>query len=399
MKKILIVIHDMRIGGAQRSLLSFLQSLAEAGKCSEYDLHVLPLNPTGEFLHQIPEGITVDQPEGALRWLGQHMSRELLTKHFSLRGLLGEGLWLLRKLLKRFPKGLNLVQRVWHSWRRVIPMSREHYDVAIAYMDGTPAYYVMDKVQADRKVLWLHNDYEKVEYDAAFDAAYYALCDLLVTISDECKKSVCAYHPDQKDKVVVLPNITVPSTVLEKSKESACEEFLHYEGLKLVTVGRLHVQKGIDMAIEAASALRNMGVDFRWLVVGEGDERRKLEAMIAQNALQTQFVLLGARKNPYPYMQACDILVQPSRYEGKSIVLDEAKILCKPIVATAYSTVGDAIVHGETGLIVQMNSRAVAEGIMTLWQDEAMKAKLVRNLTERQSGNQDELMRYIALML
>lgn len=399
MKKILIVIHDMRIGGAQKSLLSFLQSFAAEGHCNEYNVHVLPLNPQGEFLAQIPAGVTVNMPGNTLRWLGQHMSRELLQQHFSLRGLLGEALWVLRKALHLFPKGLNLPQRVWHNWRRVIPGCEEKYDVAIAYMDGTPCYYVMDKVRADKKVLWLHNDYEKVGYEAAFDAPYYAECDALVTISEECRASVCAHHPDQTAKVAVLENITASRMVMEKSRDGVCREYENCSGVKLLTVGRLHDQKGIDIAIGAACELRKMGVDFRWLVAGEGSERKKLEALIAEASLQESFVLMGAKNNPYPYMRECDILVQPSRYEGKSIVLDEAKILSKPIVATAYSTVHDAIVHGETGWIVDMNSEAVARGIQKVYQDHSLREKLINNLNAKQKGNEAELKRYMDLML
>lgn len=398
MKKILIVIHDMRIGGAQKSLLSFLQCLEAQGHCADYDVHVLPLNPKGEFLSQIPGGVTVKMPDDTLRWLGQHMSRDLLLKHFSLRGLWGELLWLIRKMLRLFPKGLNLSQRVWHNWRKVIPGCREKYDVAIAYMDGTPAYYVMDKVQADRKVLWLHNDYEKVGYDAAFDAPYYAASDAVVTISEECRASACVHHPSQKDKIHVLENITASQTVQEKSREGVCSEYAGRRGLRLLTVGRLHEQKGIDIAINAAKRLRDMRMDFLWLVVGEGSEREKLQQMIDNAQLQDSFQLIGAKNNPYPYMRECDILVQPSRYEGKSIVLDEAKILCKPIVATAYSTVCDALVHGETGWIVDMNSEAVACGIHHLAQDAQLCTKLTNNLNALQKGNEAELKRYIDLM-
>ena len=398
MKKILIVIHDMRIGGAQKSLLSFLQSLDSTGLCKEYDIHVLPLNPQGEFLSQIPDSMVVEMPDNTLRWLGQHVNRELVLKHFSWRGLLGETMWILRKMLHLFPQGYNLPQRVWHNWRKIIPASRDVYDVAIAYMDGTPSYYVMDKVQAKKKVLWLHNDYSKVGYHAGFDARYYLKCDGIITISEECKLAAGKQQPAHAEKIKVLPNITDHITVIEKSREGLCEEFQGYHGLKLLTVGRLHEQKGIDIAIAAAAKLRDAKIDFRWFVVGEGGERKNLELLIEKYELHREFILLGARNNPYPYMRACDILVQPSRYEGKSIVLDEAKVLCKPIIATAYSTVGDAITHEENGIICAMNSDAVAESIIALWQNDELMARLIHNLQMQQKRDQSEVLRYIQLM-
>lgn len=399
MKKILIVIHDMRIGGAQKSLLSFLQSFAAQGRCADYDVHVLPLNPKGEFLSQIPAGITVEMPDNTLRWLGQHMSVELLVKHFSLRGLLGEALWVLRKARHLFPKGLNLSQRVWHNWRRLIPGCREKYDVAIAYMDGTPEYYVMDKVQAHKKVLWLHSDYHKQAYDPAFDGSYYRDCDAIVTVSEECRETIRRAHPLYSDKMYVLENISSYAMVKARSEASGAEEFAAVEGARLLSVGRLHVQKGMDIALDAAHYLKVQGFAFRWLIVGEGSERPALEKKIAEYGLENHVFLLGSRQNPYVYMTKCDILIQPSRIEGKSIVLDEAKMLCKPIVVTKYPTVGDSVRHGETGWIVDMTGEEIAEGVLRMCEDAQLRDEIVRNLECQPKGNEALVQRYIDIML
>lgn len=398
MKKILIVIHNMGIGGAQKSLLSFLQCLAAEKRRQEYDIHVMPLDPTGEFLAQVPECFTVKLPENVLRWMGTAMNRDLLLKHFSLRGLVGKCVWLLRKRLGKFPNGLNTPQRIWYSWKTMIPSCEEQYDVAIAYMDGTPAYYVMDKVRAKKKVLWVHNDYEKVLYDVVFDEPYYDRSDVVVTISQECSDALVRMHGAQKEKICILENITSPAQVLEKSREGHCTEFDGDVGLRLLTVGRLHTQKGIDMAVEAAKRLKSAGMKYTWLVVGEGGERRLLEDMIQTADVADCFHLVGARNNPYSYMRECDILVQSSRYEGKSIVLDEAKILCKPIVVTDYSTVHDAIVHGETGWIVSMSGEAIAEGIQHLNAHPEHLHKIVVNLQQLPKGNEPLVGDYIKTM-
>lgn len=399
MKKVLIVIHDMRIGGAQKSLLSFLQSFAARGHCAEYDVHVLPLNPRGEYLTQIPEGIKVDLPDHPLRWLGQHASVELLTKYFSIRGVLGEGMWLARKALGLFPKGLNLSQRVWHSWKGIIPARKEKYDVAIAYMDGTPGYYVMDKVQAERKVLWLHSDYQKQAYDPSFDEDYYRRSDVVVTVSEECRETLRQAHPAHDGKMHVLENISSFALVKAAGEADGAEEFNGTEGLRLLTVGRLHRQKGMDLALEAARRLREKEIAFRWLIVGEGSERPVLEKMLADYGLENHVFLLGSRLNPYVYMRKCDILIQPSRIEGKSIVLDEAKMLCKPIVATRYPTVGDAVQHGDTGWVADMTGDAIAGGILHLAENDALRAKIIRNLETLPKGNEELAEQYIETMM
>lgn len=398
MKKILIVIYDMRIGGAQKSLLSFLQALSAAGKSGAYEVHVMPMNPAGEFLGQIPADIRVVQPPNILRWLGCRLSGKLLTKHFSLRGLMGEAMWILRSKLKLLPRELNIPQRLWRVWKPFVPACRDAYDVAISYIDGTASYYVMDKVTADKKVLWLHSDYRKQGYDPAFDAPYYQACDAVVTVSAECRETIRRALPEIGGKLHVLENISSWQTVLTRSQAGDCPEYAGADGLKLLCVARLHEQKGIDIAVEAARCLKEQGVRFCWLVVGEGSERPKLERMIAAYGLADCFRLLGSRENPYIYMRECDILVQPSRIEGKSIVLDEAKMLCKPIVAAAYPTVGDAITHGETGLVAEMNGEAIAAAILRMHADDALRGEIIRRLEQLPKGNEDELRRYMEIM-
>ena len=145
--------------------------------------------------------------------------------------------------------------------------------------------------------------------------------------------------------------------------------------------------------------LRERDVDFRWLVAGDGAQRESLQQLIDRYQLNGHFILMGSRSNPYAYMRGCDILVQPSRVEGKSIVLDEAKILCKPIVATNYTTVGDTVEHGVTGWITEMNGEALAEGILRVARDHELRKRLTDHLLSLPKGNDAELKRYIDFML
>lgn len=398
MKKILIVIHNMNIGGAQKSLLSFLQCLQMDARHEEYDIHVLPLDPKGPFLAQVPDCFTVKLPDKVLRWMSASLSARLLVQFFSWRGVAGELVWLLRKCLRRFPENMNTPQKIWHSWKAFVPPCNEKYDVAVAYMDGTPAYYVMDKVQADKKVLWLHSNYLEQGYQVEFDKPYFQQCDEIITVSEECREAICRAHPENGEKIKILENISAASLVQAQSVKIGATEFDEAGGMRLLTVGRLHEQKGIDLAVDAARCLKEQGIDFSWLIVGEGTQRAVLERKIAAYSLEKQVFLLGARTNPYVYMAKCDILVQPSRVEGKSIVLDEAKLLCKPIVVTEYSTVHDAIEHGKTGWIVGMEGSAIAEGIRHLRTQPELCKHLVDSLKSLPKGNEVLVGDYINTM-
>lgn len=396
MKKILIVIGDMKIGGAQKSLLSFLKCLSASDEMAQYQVDLMVVDPVGEFYPQIPAEIRLIPAPKPLRWLGSAFSVKLLTQQFSVQCLLTELVWLVRKRLGKFPGKWNTQQKLWHCWKEIIPQLPGHYDTAISYIDGFPNYYVMEKVKADKKVLWVHSEYRKMQYDPTYDRPFYQNADSIITISEQCRQ--CILQEFAECEVSVLENITVARDVQEKSLAGACPEFSGFDGLKLLTVARLNPYKGVDIAIDGAMELKKQGIPFLWLVVGDGPERERLQAQIDRLALGEQFCLLGSRGNPYPYMRACDILVQPSRVEGKSIVLDEAKVLGKLIVSTNYTTVKDSLQHLQTGVITEMDPKALAQGILQLHQDPSLQQQIKENVRQLSQEDGALLRRYIQTM-
>lgn len=399
MKKVLFIVRDLRIGGVPKSLLSFLQCFVGSEYIEQYDLHLLVLDPRGELLGQVPPQIKVMKPSRLLRWMSTRVNTDLFRKFWSVRGIIGEMRWLVKKRLHMFPKQLNIAQKIWLNWHAMIPEHDETYDVVVSYQDGESNYYAIDKVKAGKKILWLHSDYQKQKYDPAFDQRYYEACDAVVTVSENCRNCFLEMFPQFEEKTHVLENITSADLVLRQGNERMELEYGRSTSTKILSVGRLNWQKGFDIAIDAAKLLCEAGADFLWLVVGEGSEREQLQQQIDANEVSECFKLIGARDNPYPYMKACDILVQPSRIEGKSIVLDEVKIFCKPIVATNYSTVKASIEHGKSGWIVDMSPQTLSEGIIRLMQDEKLRNDLCSYLEAQPKGNIQELQRYIQVML
>ena len=399
MKKILLIVRDMRIGGVPQSLLSFLQCFVCTEYIEQYEVHLLVLDLRGELMHQIPRQIWMIQPSRTLRWMSSRMNKDLLQKYFSVRGIIGEASWLVKKKLGMLPKQFNIAQKGWLNWQKLVPGLDEIYDVVVSYQDGESNYYAMDKVNAQKKVLWVHSDYQEQGYDPAFDKRFYEGCDAIVTISEKCRRSIEQAFPELANKIHVLENITSSERILSRADEAAAPEYEQSAALKLLSVGRLNWQKGFDIAIDAAKMLRENGEDFLWLIVGEGSEREKLQQQIDANGVSECFKLIGARENPYSYMKACDILVQSSRIEGKSIVLDEAKIFCKPIIATNYTTVKDSIEHGTSGWVVDMMPQALCDGITRMMHDQALQNRLCSYLENQPKGNIKELQRYIQIML
>ncbi len=397
-KSVLIVIDMMELGGAQKSLISFLKSLEVSGLSARYEVDVIVGRPKGLFMSQFPSFVHVLPSPPELVWLGTPRGDELLSKHPSIRGHVGKLRWMITNKQRTLHRGLNEEQRMWVNWKMLVPALPKRYDAAISYMNGFPGYYVIDKVNAKRKILWIHNEYQKLGYDADFDRPYYAACDRVVTISDACVESFTHVFPEFADKTILLRNITLASDVLSKGARREAPEFEGTSALRILSVGRLAAQKQFDLAAQTAAALKARGVNALWLIVGDGPDRARLQAQIDESGLRESMKLIGQKANPYAYMARCDVFVQTSRFEGKSIVLDEAKLFGKPIVVTDYPTASDAIQDGRNGLICPMNAQKLADAIVRLAGDGALRERFAGELAGETDGD-DELRKYVDAML
>lgn len=385
MKKILFVMHALGYGGAERSLVNLLCELP----ADQYQADVLLLQRRGDFIRQLPDWVhIIDAPEAA-RHLYSPVKRAGKYLPAKVCGT----------LLSRAVRKNRKARYAWrwrHVYSRLIAPVPGHYDVAVAYTGAEILYFVADKVAADKKLVWIHNDYLTAGYSAEDDRPYLEKMDEIVSVSEGCVKTLKEVFPHLRDKMHYLENITSSALVRQRAQAFVPAEYR--KGCNILSVGRLWEQKGFDIAIDAAAIMKAKGLDFCWFIVGEGDLRAELQQKIDQCGLQAQFILLGTRENPYPYMQHCDVLVQPSRWEGKSVVLDEAKMLCKPIVATAYPTVADQVKDGCEGMIVPLDAQGLAEGIERMLQDEKLRTEIAQYLAAHEYGNQQEVLKYRKLL-
>lgn len=386
MKKILFVMHNLGYGGAERSLVNLLQELPE----EKYEIDLLLFQKKGAFLSQLPSYVKVlDTPE-ALNGLYAPVSK---AGRYCAVKLFGTAY---ARLVKKTKKSRTALR--WrYFYAKTVPMLPKHYDVAIAYVGSEILYYVQDKVKADRKLAWIHNDYCTAGYSKADDTPYFEKIHGIVSVSEECVDVLRREFPEYASKIHCIENITSSAWVRKQAElflpeEYACSRY------NFLSVGRLWPQKGFDMAIEAAAILKRQGIDFRWYILGEGFLRESLQKQICAEGLEEMVFLAGTRNNPYPYMKHCSLLVQSSRYEGKSVVLDEAKILGVPIVVTAYPTVADQIVSGKEGLVTEMSAEGIAAGIGEMLSCSERRESIRTYLQSREYGNQAEVEKYMELL-
>lgn len=376
-KRILFVMPRFGTGGAEKSLLMLLHLLAQRDDVS---VDLLLFKKEGIFLEQVPSSVRILEQEPTLKAAYSSFSiKNIKSFRCALISFLRPVATLLAKI---FTKSYNCRSQLrWITcYRHLIKPMEQHYDFACGYLDGEAIYYVVDKTNADKKIGWNHNDYNAIKMDPRIDRMYYGKLDHIATISDECTEILGKIFPEHQDKMIQTPNIMTASYLQANAEVFFPSEFEGATGVKLLSVGRLTRQKGFDLAIEAAAELKERGLDFRWYIIGTGELAADLEEQIKKNNVSDCFIMLGEKSNPYPYMKHADIIVQPSRFEGKSVVLSEAKILCKPIIATRYQTVADQLNDGIDGIIVEMTPQSIAAGIESLADNPQKRTVLSTNL-------------------
>lgn len=368
MKKILFVIPTMRMGGAEKALVSLLKSLDP----SQLDI-TLYLFETGGILQQeIPAYVRIIEADFITRGMLLEI-RKYLWDVIKAGKFVAAYDRLKISLRARF----NRRQFAWNSVKKHIRELEGHYDVAIGFLEGVTDFFVIDKVIADKKIGWIHTDMsKKVAID--IEKKYYLQFDKLVTITDSCKNAFIKMVPEAFGKMDVIKNIVINEEIREKADEKINFGW-NENAINIVTIGRLEYQKGIDLGIRACNIIKKRGYNINWHVYGEGSLQAELSKMIQELHLSDTFILEGLVRNPYPYMKHAEMIVQPSRNEGKSIVLDEAKILDKAIVVTDYPSVNDQIEDGKTGLITDSTPEAIAEGIIRLLQNVGLREEIEKN--------------------
>lgn len=351
---ILIVIDSLRMGGAEKSLVTLLGLMPR----ESFNIDLMLIARVGELLPLVPDRVNIipfrESYPGRLGRVAT-MAAKAHRKFYELRG------WI-----------KNNVDQFWKSTSWSIPAMRQrYYDVAIAYHQGFPTSYVATKVKARRKLAWVNTDMTSAAFDHKFNSRFYEKMDTIVTVSDTLRSLFISAYPSVADRVTVINDPIDPAVIKRMATESHPYSDTPSEKIKIATVGRLDNAKGIDIAIKTAALLRDKGVDFRWDFIGDGARRGSLSKLITDLNLDNHVKLHGTLVNPYPWMAGCDLYVQPSRYEGYGIAIVEALNLDRTVIVTDFPVAHDRITPGVNGAIAPGTPEGLASAIMQYATPEA----------------------------
>lgn len=392
-KKIFVNIHYLEIGGAERALLGLLSALDP--EKVEIDLFVN--QHTGEFMSLVPDYVNL-LPEVS----------EYTCIERPIKDIVKEGHWriALRRLwakykYRQYLKTLtveehkhdsSVFQYVAEAVESALPSLKYlgEYDLAISFLQ--PHNIVLNKVKARKKICWIHTDYSTIHVNHDKELPVWNGFDYVASISNDCTKSFLQTFPELKDKIVLIENVLSPLFVCQQAElEDVSVEMPDELGvMKILTIGRFCLPKKIEGIPHICSEMERLGVNFKWYIIGYGPDK-EIQKALDKYSMRHRMILLGKKSNPYPYIKACDIYVQPSIYEGKSVTVREAQILCKPAVITDYPTAKSQITSGVDGMIVPIDEVETAAGIAEFIKKKDLREQIEKYLRTHDFGNEREV--------
>ena len=379
---------SLAAAGGEKSLVTLLSLL----DYEKLDVSLQLFNYGGEFERYVPSQVKVLEPFSFIRRLN--------ARRFDLPILLSRAEYVARCWRKNL-KQKTKARYFWHCFSKYIPVGQEEYDVAIAYSQCLPTYYVVDKVKAKKKIGWVNCIFHLDGFEKTFNEGYYRQLNHIVLVSEAAKKHLESVYPQLREKMTVYPDIVNPYIIKRLAEEPVPSQvFNEGEGyLRILTVARLDKDdKGYDITLEACRLLRDRGLKFRWYAIGRGPFRAEMEDFIKRHELGDTFFFLGTTPNPYCYMRLADIYVQTSRHEGYGLSIAEARILNRPVVTTEFDSVYHQMVPGKNGLVVRQNPSDVANAIMQLLDDRSLYESIVAYQQQEKKGNPEAIEGFYSLL-
>ncbi len=385
---IIIAMHYMELGGGETALIGLLHALDP--NIVDTDLfiysHQGPLmSYIPKYIHLLPENKYYSMFEKPLIYVLKNGYYKIFFSR----------LWakIMAFLYKLNHKTENCTVGIAYAGKyvsKIVPdINNIKYDLAISFM--TPHDFVKDHVNAKKKICWIHTDYTKIDIDQKTELSVWSSYDNIISISQEVSKSFKKIFPTLERKLIEIENILPQNIILEKQHQSIdTVDYKINNRLTLCSVGRICYPKNFDSIPYIVEKLKKYNINFHWYIIGPG-EHKEIDDTAKKIGVDEFISFLGPKDNPYPYIKKCDIYIQPSRYEGKSIVVREAQVLCKPVIITNYPTAKSQINNGIDGIICDLDNSKIAETIFELYNNNSKTENIINYLRGHDYTLKDEV--------
>ena len=378
---------NMNIGGTEKALLTMLNEIDD----SKYDITLLMLEEYGGFLNEIPSFVKVkyvDEYKSIKPFVNEPpkiLIKRLIKNKAYLTGLST----LLNYSISKITKNISYYYK--YILKNIKGIDEE-YDLAVAYagpMDFI-TYFVLNKIKAKKKVQWIHFDITKIGFNRKFAKRNYKKFDKIFVVSEEGKEKLINLIPALNNKVEAFFNIISCNLIENMSKNEKSFDDL-FDGVRILTVGRLSKEKGQELTINVLARLKNEGYKVRWYCIGDGPEKYNYRNRIKRLDIENDYILLGSKLNPYPFMKDCDIYVQPSKHEGYCITLGEARCFDNPIVTTNFTGANEQIKNEVTGLVCDISEQGIYQAIKRLLDNKELYKDIRINLSNEIVDSTNEI--------
>ena len=395
-KSLLIVSHALELGGAERSLIGLLGVLDP----EQWDIDLFLLRHEGELMEAIPEHVNLLPQSASYSVLARPMRDTLREGHILLTATRLAGKISVGRYAKKH-KHIESAVSLDYSHKFTCPLMpkirpEKKYDLAISFL--TPHYFVAKKVQAEKMIAWIHTDYTQIQVDVASETAMWSAYDYIASISDAVTESFLKVFPSLEEKVILIENILPEKLIREQAAEPITDMVRSGEEKILLSVGRFTHAKNFDNVPWICKRILDSGLNVKWYLIGYGGDEALIRKNIADAEMEDRVIILGKKTNPYPYIKACDLYVQPSRYEGKAVTVREAQMLGKPVVITRYETSSSQLEEGIDGVIVPMANDGCAWAIAALLHEPEKVKQLSDACRVRNYSNSDEVNKLYQLL-
>lgn len=393
-KSILFSIDSLHCAGAEKSLTTLLSLI----DYSKYEVDLMMFGHGGVLEELLPKEVNILEPLKYTKFTEKSLKESIIYTlkkgtYKMLKSRIGFSFAIRNKQYTNAQKARIL----WQKTSSVIEENPKKYDIAISYAQGLPTFYVADKINAYKKFAWVNTSYRLEEEDKYFQSKFYDQYDKIVAVSDSAKDVFLETFTQYKNKVNVIYDINNYDLIKKMSNLGGSYDD-KFDGIRILTIGRLAYGKRYDRAIESCRILKEKGINFRWYALGIGSLKDEIKELIKVNGLENEFILLGIKSNPYPYIKDADIYVQTSDFEGFGLAIAEARMLNIPVVTTEFDAVYNQMIQGKNGLVVKQDPFAVAEAIELLLNDKDLYQEIQEFQKNEKKGNLEEIEKFYKII-